>query len=94
MVMQLWESAVSRLTDPIDPAFVRQFQETPWPGRFPPPFLDMVVRESLKVPARVWRAAFEGFLEDDVAGDLGRYPGAHPHRPGRPRCPPLASRRG
>lgn len=28
-VVEFWESAVSRLTDPIDPAFVRQFQEHP-----------------------------------------------------------------
>lgn len=30
------------------------------------------VAESLKVPARVWRAVFEGFLEDDVARELGK----------------------
>jgi non-heme chloroperoxidase len=30
------------------------------------------VLESLKVPARVWRAAFEGFLEDDFAGEFGK----------------------
>jgi non-heme chloroperoxidase len=72
VVEELWESAVSRLTDPIDPAFVRQFQESTLARPVPPDFLDMVVGESLKVPAHVWRAAFEGFLEDDVAGDLGR----------------------
>jgi hypothetical protein len=71
-VVEFWESAVSRLTDPIDPAFVRQFQESTLARPMPPAFLDMVVQESLKVPARVWRAAFEGFLEDDVAGALGR----------------------
>ena len=71
VVMDLWESAVSRLTDPIDPAFVREFQESTLARPVPPAFLDMVVQESLKVPARVWRAAFEGFLEDDVAGHLG-----------------------
>jgi pimeloyl-ACP methyl ester carboxylesterase len=72
VLMEFWESAVSRLTDPIDPTFVRQFQESTLAQPVPPDFLDMVVGESLKVPARVWRAAFEGFLEDDVAGDLGR----------------------
>ena len=30
------------------------------------------VRESLKVPARVWRATFGSFLEDDFSGELGR----------------------
>ena len=29
------------------------------------------MRESLKVPARVWRAAFEGLFEDDFAAELG-----------------------
>jgi pimeloyl-ACP methyl ester carboxylesterase len=72
VVVEFWESAVSRLTDPIDPAFVRQFQESTLARPVPLAFLDMVVHESLKVPARVWRAGFEGFLEDDVAGDLGR----------------------
>jgi hypothetical protein len=35
----------------------------------PSAFLDTVVRESLKVPARVW-AAFAGFFEDDFAAEL------------------------
>jgi pimeloyl-ACP methyl ester carboxylesterase len=30
------------------------------------------VGESLKVPARVWRAAFAGFLHDDLTPELGR----------------------
>jgi non-heme chloroperoxidase len=30
------------------------------------------VQESLKVPAGVWRAAFEGFLEDDFVGEWGK----------------------
>ena len=36
----------------------------------PSAFLDTVVRESLKVPARVWRAAFAGPFEDDFAAEL------------------------
>ena len=34
--------------------------------------IDAVVRESLKVPARVWRAVFQSFLEDDFSADLGK----------------------
>jgi non-heme chloroperoxidase len=67
----LWESAVSQLADPIDPAFVREFQESTLAQPVPPAYLDAVVRESLKVPARVWRAAFEGFFEDDFTGEMG-----------------------
>ena len=38
----------------------------------PQAFLDTVVQESLKVPARVWHAAFAGFMEDACAGELGK----------------------
>ena len=70
-LVEFWESAVSRLTGPIDPGFAREFQESTLARPVPPAFLDTVVRESLKVPARVWRAAFAGFFEDDFAAELG-----------------------
>jgi pimeloyl-ACP methyl ester carboxylesterase len=72
VVMEFWESAVSPLRDPIAPDFVREFQESTLARPVPREFLDRVVEESLKVPARVWHAAFTGFLEDDVAGELGK----------------------
>lgn len=72
VVVDFWESAVSRLTDPIDPGFVREFQASTLAQPVPQAFLDTIVQESLKVPARVWRATFEGFLEDDCAGELGK----------------------
>jgi pimeloyl-ACP methyl ester carboxylesterase len=71
-VVEFWKSAVSQLADPINPVFVREFQESTVAQRVPEAFLDTIVQESLKVPARVWRAAFEGFLEDDFAGELNR----------------------
>ncbi len=71
-VLEFWESAVSRLADPIDPGFVREFQESTLAQPVPEVFLETVVQESLKVPARVWRTAFEGFLADDFTSELGR----------------------
>jgi pimeloyl-ACP methyl ester carboxylesterase len=71
-LVEFWQSAVSQLTDPIDPGFVREFQDSTLAQTVPQAFLDTVVRESLKVPARVWRAAFEGFFEDDFAGELSK----------------------
>ena len=71
-MVEFWESAVSQLVDPIDPGFVREFQESTLAQPVPQAFLDTIVQESLKVPARVWRAAFEGFLEDDFTGELNR----------------------
>lgn len=70
-VVDLRDSAISTLTDPIDPAFVREFQESTLARPMPPAFLEAIVRESLKVPARVWRAVFESFLEADFSAQLG-----------------------
>jgi non-heme chloroperoxidase len=68
-IIDFWQSGVSQLMDPIDPDFVREFQESTLAQPIPPEFLDTIVQESLKVPAHVWRAAFEGFLEDDFVGE-------------------------
>jgi non-heme chloroperoxidase len=66
----LWDSAVSKLNDPIDPAFVREFQVSTLAQDVPPAFLDSVIAESLKVPARVWCAALEPLLEVDFASEI------------------------
>jgi pimeloyl-ACP methyl ester carboxylesterase len=71
-LVKLWETGVSPLTDPIDPGFVREFQESTLAHPVPPEFLDAMIQESLKLPARVWRAAFAGFYEDDFAGELDK----------------------
>lgn len=72
VVVDFWQTAVSQLTDPIDPGFVRAFQESTLAQPVPQEFIDTAVQESLKVPARVWRATFEGFLEDECAGEFGK----------------------
>jgi non-heme chloroperoxidase len=72
VINEFWESSISRLTDPIDPGFAREFQESTTARPIEPEFLETAVRESLKVPARVWRAAFEGFLASDFTADLHR----------------------
>lgn len=63
---------IAPLADPIDPQFVRAFQESTLAQPIPSGFLDAVVNESRKVPARVWRAVFDGLREDDVVADLAR----------------------
>lgn len=62
----------SFLTDPIDPAFVRDFITGLFAGPVPAGFLDTLVAEGLKVPARVIRATWAGIREFDLSGDLGR----------------------
>jgi non-heme chloroperoxidase len=63
---------VARLEDPLDPGFVREFQESTVASPVAPAFMDAMIRESLKMPAHVWRAVFAGFLEDDFADELHR----------------------
>ena len=71
--VELWDSTVSTFTDPIDPAFVREFQESTLARPVPPAFLDTVVRESLKLPAWVWRAVLrEGLLDADFSTELSK----------------------
>jgi pimeloyl-ACP methyl ester carboxylesterase len=55
--------AVHSLTDPVDIAFVREFQMSTIYRPVPPAFLDRVIAESLKLPARVWKAVLAGLLD-------------------------------
>ena len=50
---------VRALEDPVPPEFVREFQQSTIYHPVPEEFLDTVVSESLKLPARVWRDYME-----------------------------------
>jgi non-heme chloroperoxidase len=50
---------VRALEDPVPPEFVTEFQESTIYQPVPQQFLDTVVSESLKLPARVWRDYME-----------------------------------
>lgn len=54
---------VRELSDPIDPLFVREFVDATLSRPVPPAFLETLIAENLKVPARVWRATLEGLME-------------------------------
>jgi pimeloyl-ACP methyl ester carboxylesterase len=71
-VMDIWNSTISKLKDPIDPGFVREFIESAFTQSVPQAFLETLVKESLKVPARVWKATFQGLLEDDSLIELNK----------------------
>lgn len=68
VLQELW-GAVARLNDPVDPAFVREFQESCIRRPVPPEFMDLVVQESLKLPAVVWRAALAGMMAYEPVED-------------------------
>ena len=72
VVMDFWESTVSRLVDPIDPAVVQAFQEQTVAHPIPRTFFDLVVQESLKVPARVWKETLRSALNSDFSEELSK----------------------
>jgi non-heme chloroperoxidase len=66
-----FDAAIADLTDPVDPSFVRAWQLGTLARTMPADHLEIVIAETLKVPARVWKAAFTGMLETpDFSGRL------------------------
>jgi len=61
-----YESSIAPLTEPVPASFARDFQESTLAQPIEPAFLDLVIRESVRVPARVWKEVFAGFLADDL----------------------------
>jgi pimeloyl-ACP methyl ester carboxylesterase len=61
---------VKGLVDPIDPKVVREFQHSTLARPVPAEFFETIVAESLKVPARVWKAALEPYLTVDFSYQL------------------------
>jgi len=57
-----YSTSIAPLTDPIDTAFAREWQLSTVTRHMDADHLQTVIAETLKVPAFVWRAAFEGFL--------------------------------
>ena len=62
--------AIAALTDPVDAGFVRAFQESTLAHPAPADFMDGIVAESRKLPARIWRDALDAMLADDLAPEL------------------------
>jgi non-heme chloroperoxidase len=64
-------AAVAQLVDPIDPSFARAFQESTLAQPVAPAFIETVVHESLKLPARVWQAVLEALVDTDAPIEPG-----------------------
>ena len=62
---------ITPLAEPVPAAFAREFQQSTLAQPIDAAWLDRFVGESLKVPAPVWRAAFDGFMGDDFSARLG-----------------------
>jgi pimeloyl-ACP methyl ester carboxylesterase len=66
------QRAVNQLNDPIPSKFVREFQTGILFQPVPDEFINRVIKESLKLPAHVWRAVMEGMLASDASARLSR----------------------
>ena len=62
------QRAVNELTDPVDETFVRDFQTSTIATPVPTPFLEAVIANSRRMPARIWKAALQGLMEFEPAG--------------------------
>lgn len=58
------DSGVAALQDPVPDTVAREFQLSTLANPIDEAMLEVMVRESRKVPAHIWRAAFDGLLED------------------------------
>jgi pimeloyl-ACP methyl ester carboxylesterase len=66
-------TTIAPLSDPITAPFAREWQLSTTARAIDPAFLETVVAETLKVPARVWHATFDGFLQTpDSSSELSR----------------------
>lgn len=68
---ELWP-VVSTMEDPVDPGFVREFQESTLAQPVPQSFFETVMEESLKLPARVWKEVVAGSMQDEFSEELNR----------------------
>jgi non-heme chloroperoxidase len=71
-LVAFWRDGVHSLADPVDEQFVRAFQLETIARPIDAAYLDLVVAESMKLPARVWHAAFDGFMDDAITPELPR----------------------
>lgn len=68
--LEEFSKVVSQLSDPVDPQFAKEFQQSTLTKTVPPAFFDTVVNESAKVPAHVWQGVMNEFNKVDYIRQL------------------------
>ena len=61
---------IEQLHDPVPDAIAREFQRSTLANPIDAAMLEVFIRESRKVPARIWRAAFDGLLGDHFCAGI------------------------
>lgn len=70
-VDEMWEQ-VSLLEDPLDRDFVEEFVRSTSPESVPDELIAVLVDESAKVPAHVWKETLRGLIDADPKATLAR----------------------
>ncbi|GAA1526641.1 alpha/beta hydrolase [Kribbella lupini] len=70
-VIARWEE-IAKLEDPVDPAFVEEFVLATSPASVPDELVRVLVGESQKIPARVWKETLRGLIDADLPVALER----------------------
>ena len=65
-------ASVRDLADPVSPDFARDFQASTAYARVPSAFFEMIITESLKLPARPWGELLGSVISYEDLKDLGR----------------------
>lgn len=71
-LVDFYRDTVAPLSDPVPHALAHAFQLGTVAGPVAPGLIEAMTAESLRVPARVWRAAFAGLFEDPLAPRLAQ----------------------
>ena len=65
-VLHAFQAEVNAQSDPVDPAFVREFQESTVHQPMTPSFMEAAIANSLRMPAAIWKAALAGLIADEA----------------------------
>lgn len=71
-LVQFIRRDIAPLTNPVPRALAHGFQMDTLAAPVAPGLVETMVAESLRVPAHVWRLAFDGLLRDDFSDELHR----------------------
>ena len=72
-VLTQMKEVMTNLHDPIDNKFVEEFQKSTLAQPVPDLFINTIIQESMKVPARVWAQGVEGFLPVNNTAALKKF---------------------
>jgi len=72
-IVQDFQRTLDTLNDPIEEGFALEFQQSTLANPVPDIFLNTVVQESMKVPARVWKTTMAALLSADYTPALAQY---------------------